>query len=192
MDTGIAEELPATLPAHFERRATVAPTGTWFTRADTSPVLAGRGFWEYWTSSSRLGTLENPSRMWLEAPSAMSSRTDLIEFLVGERVQTAPPDRLHMGATRGSLERRPSNIEQLGEGCGDSRAQPPAYRRDVVGPALCRSRLRRRERGGADRTGLGSLSFRGYKRRPVFERAPLHGSRCSQARACRVGVGLVR
>lgn len=83
MDTGIAEELPATLPPHFEWRAKAAPTDTWFTRADTIPVLVGRGFWEYWTSSSRLGTLENLSRMWLEAPPATSSRTDLIKFLAG-------------------------------------------------------------------------------------------------------------
>lgn len=83
MDTGIIEELPETPPTHFEWRTNDAPTDTWLRRAGTIPVLVGRGFWEHWTSSSRLGTLENLSRMWLEAPSATSSSTNLIEFLAG-------------------------------------------------------------------------------------------------------------
>ena len=71
IETAFINDLPATPPTHFERRISVGSTA--------SGIMIGRRFWEDWTSSFGTGTLENISRIWLDASASTSSRMDTVE-----------------------------------------------------------------------------------------------------------------
>lgn len=82
IDASVSRTIPLTPPSHFERRIGTTTYDTWIAPMGEANCIITHGFSDMFSSSSRQGSIENLSRIWLESPSSTASDRSLSDPLV--------------------------------------------------------------------------------------------------------------